>query len=857
MYTTKTALWENYKKNAGHDEILDSQKNIKPEWSKLMNSFDNLGFEKLKFAQSEINSQIQENGVTFNMFDDPSGLNRPWQLNAIPYTIHQNEWAFFEKGLQQRAKLMDLIYKDIYGERLLIKNGIIPMEIIYGHRGFLRSCDGLVDNSKTQISLYASDFIRDYNGNLQIVNDRTQTPTGMGYALENRTIASSLLSDVYSENNVKQLHPFFEDVNQLFINAKTNFNEATNIVVLSPGARSETYFEHAFIASYYGYNLVQGKDLAVRDGFVWLKTLKGLERVDVIYRRVSDDFMDPLELNGNSLLGVVGILEAVRKKNVVIINPIGSGVLENSGIYHFLPAISQFLLNEPLLIPQLNTWWCGNTTDQDYVLKNITSLVVKRIDHTKRSHIHFGAYLSATEIEKLKAKIKLEPKMYVGQQWIHFRTVPNFIKNIIEPRYMSSRAFAVAKENSFSVMPGGLVRVSSSNKINSKVIIKKEGISKDFCVVDNFTQPIKKSLKHSLKKDIIFSSSNIKNLPSSTAENVYWAGRYVGRILVTARFVRVLLKEINSASSIEEFKKNPKFDKLLDTLVELTGNYKGYFITEETTSYDTYKCKLVATIFDNEKPNSLLSNLYYFKNAYLSIRNLWSSDMWKVFESINKTIDDLALIGANQQCVKQSTKDMDKLITSVIAFMGLIEGSVLIEQGLLFYYIGLRLEISELIITKFKIFLKGDTDEDTEYELLGNLLESQESSHIYRYTYRSVITPNNLLQLILFNQEYARSLCYLFSKLETDLNRLPIHENMINNFELTNAISISKQTILNHANNTQLLNSFKETGDRTYFLNLLEDLSATLENTASVLVQVYFNHLKPQSQVLSQNLTDL
>ncbi len=409
MPITSTNWLSNYITEYKNDEMFTPNNGVKPYWNKLLTEFDKLGVNGLMARQKDIDWLLSENGVTYNVYNDPNGMHRPWNLNVVPFLLHQREWQTIEVGLKQRAELLNLVLKDIYGEGNLIKNGIVPYEVIYGHRGFLRQCAGIEYPTDKFLSMYAAELARGTDGRLWIVNDRAEAPSGMGYALENRSTTSRILPEMYAKMNVKRISGFFRELNQMLVDASPVKKENPNIVILTPGSRNETYFEHAYLSSFLGYPLVQGNDLVVRDGFLWMKSLQGLKRIDVVLRRVDDAYTDPLELREDSHLGVAGLLDVVRRKNVSIINPVGSGVIENPGLIPFMPAIARYFFNEELILPQIASWWCGQEQEKKYVLDNLPQLVIKKIDRTNRESIRFGEFLTQRELNDLKNDIEQSP----------------------------------------------------------------------------------------------------------------------------------------------------------------------------------------------------------------------------------------------------------------------------------------------------------------------------------------------------------------------------------------------------------------------------------------------------------------
>lgn len=842
-------LNKDYFKNHNYDEMFSSSMDINPSWKNISESLISLGSKELTSRQKDIDWLLSENGVTYNVYNDPKGLNRPWNLNIIPFVLQESEWKTIEAGLKQRVHLLDLVVKDIYGKRDLIKKGIIPTEIIFGHRGFLRQCDQIKYNTPKNISIYASDLSRGPDGRMWVVNDRTQTPSGIGYALENRATTNSVLSEIYKKNNVKKLDGFFHNFNQLLIDAAPKCKSNPVIVILTPGAHNETYFEHAYLSSQLGYPLVQGNDLVVREGFLWMKSLKGLKKIDVVLRRVDDVFMDPLELREDSYLGVAGLLDIVRKQNVTIINPVGTGVIENSGLIPFMPAIAKYFLGEELLLPQIATWWCGQEKEQKHVLDNLSNYVIKRIDRSHREDIVFGEFLNKKDKEELKTKILKKPYLFVAQEKINFSTVPNFSNDKLEPRNMVCRTFAIAKADDYDVMPGGLVRVSPETEA-LRVSNQRGGTSKDFCVLseskeDNTLHPI-----YNTSQEI--TASKLEDLPSQTAENLYWAGRYLGRTLVTSRYLRMTLKQITNIDL--DLPKNTKLQALLESVTELTNTFPGFVSTNKSASMSNLKKELFLVILDKKKSGSLANTLSMFNNSYYAIRNLWSNDMWRVFDSIQRlcnTMEDKK--NDETTSIKDILKILDQLITRLIAFMGLIEESILVNQGLLLYFIGLNLEESIFNIKKTDLLVSKVNDEDTNYQLLECLLNSQESLNIYRYSYRSFITIENTLSLLLLNTEYARSLMFMINRLKKDIDKLPNPEvnNQLNSSQkqihkaytkLKNA-SANNLTIV-HANNPSIRENLKQ---------LLLELDLLLTGTSIDITNTYFNHISKQNQLSSQS----
>ncbi|MEO1011841.1 MAG: circularly permuted type 2 ATP-grasp protein [Bacteroidota bacterium] len=849
MPTTKTNWLESYRTYQGYDELYTSAAEVKDYWKKLFAQFEELGVNELTARQKDMDWLLSENGVTYNVYNDPKGMHRPWNLNLVPFLLHQNEWKTVKAGLRQRAELLNHILKDIYGERSLIKKGVVPHEVIYGHKGFLRQCSGIPQVTQKYLSIYAADLARGTDGRLWVVNDRTEAPSGMGYTLENRSTTSRILPGIYSKMNVTRLSGFYQELNQMLEDASPTKKEHPNIVILTPGSHNETYFEHAYLASFLGYPLVQGNDLVVRDGFLWMKSLQGLKQIDVVLRRVDDAFADPLELREDSHLGVAGLLDVVRRKNVSIINPVGSGVMENPGLIPFMPGVARYFLDEDLILPQIASWWCGQEKEKKYVLENLSKLVIKQIDSTNRESIHFGEFLNSGELDQLKQKIAQRPYRFVAQERISFSTAPNLIEEHLEPRNLVTRAFCIASGNDYAVMPGGLVRVAPDRE-TIRVSNQRGGTSKDFWVLAD--DPVKEDKIRLWQRRSSLSISGLNDLPSLTAENLYWAGRYVGRVLINARFLRMTLGQL---AMIQNRNQEPNSDKLrilLKTVTHLTGTYPGFAkkAKEGPQAIEHPYAEMLSVIKDKDRVGSLAHTINMFGNAYYAIRNLWSSDMWRVFEDIQKVWKSFQ--DEERPSMTGILRVLNRLITRLIAFMGLIEESIMIKQGLLLYFIGLQLEQSMLTITKCRSLLTIKYEDATEYDLLEYLLTSHESLNIYRYSYRSYIQLAPVLNLVLLDLEYPRSLTYMINRLQKDIVRLPQSEkdNHLTSYQKPVFEAFSKLRLAE--SNTLAATSESGSYIRQDLDTLLEELSNLLYKTSQAITSTYFNHTDEQNQLIVQ-----
>ncbi|HMP93742.1 MAG TPA: circularly permuted type 2 ATP-grasp protein, partial [Phnomibacter sp.] len=542
-------------------------------WQQLAANLQQIGSTELQGRKQDIERFLKENGVTYNIYNHAAGAQRLWELDPIPYVIEQQEWEVMTRGLQQRAQLLNLVLQDIYGPQRLLKEGMLPTELVYRHQGFLRPCTAIPQAYQQGLVVYSANTARGIDGRTWVISDRVQAPSGSGYALENRLAITRMVPELFQGIKVSRLSPFFETLDQSLQHLAGARTRQPRIVILTPGPNNETYFEHSYLSSYLGYTLVQGSDLMVKDRTVWLKTIGGLEKVDVILRRVDDWYCDPLELKEDSLLGVPGLLQAVRAGQVSIANPLGCGILESPGLMPFLQGISQFFLQEDLHIPNIASWWCGQPKELQYVLDHLPQLVIKKIHRaTGMSTAEDGSTKSTAELEVLKKQILQHPWLYVGQEKVLFYPTPTFEQGKIYQRNALFRVFLVKHNDGFVPMEGGL---TSTNSDTSKFLISNQlgGFSKDTWVIAAGSQAPMAGKEITAAPVAPVASM----LPSKTAESLFWVGRYGERLLGSARIMRVVMQFVTDSERLLDEEAIQYTEKqLLRVLTHYTCTYPGF-----------------------------------------------------------------------------------------------------------------------------------------------------------------------------------------------------------------------------------------------------------------------------------------
>ncbi|MGH9011030.1 MAG: circularly permuted type 2 ATP-grasp protein, partial [Acidimicrobiia bacterium] len=429
---------------AGYDEMVDRTGALRPHWAHIGQVLDGLGLDELGRRRAEAVRLLDDDGVTYNIYGAPAGAMSRWSLDPVPVLLTSAEWAGIESAVVQRAELLNLILADLYGPRDLLRRRLLPPEVVLGHGGFLRPCDQIRVPGPQQLFTVATDVARDSDGQFWVLADRAQSPSGAGYALENRTVVSRVFPSLHRDAQVHRLAPFFRALRAGLEAVAPPSSDEPRIVVLSPGPLSETAFEHALLASRLGYSLVEGSDLTFRDGRIWVRSLARREPVDVILRRVDSGFCDPLELRPDSQLGVPGLVEACRRGTVTVVNTLGSAVLENPGLLPFLPRLAQALLGSELEMPSIPTWWCGDDAGLDHVLANLEQLVMKPLTREAGAAAVFGWTLSRHDLDELAERIEARPSAWVGQAQLALGSVPALTDSGLEARRSVLRTFCVA-----------------------------------------------------------------------------------------------------------------------------------------------------------------------------------------------------------------------------------------------------------------------------------------------------------------------------------------------------------------------------------------------------------------------------
>ncbi len=820
-----------------YDEMCAAPGQVRGHWSHLATALNALGAAELQRCRDDAWRQIRDNDVTFNIYGDPRGMGRPWELDLIPLLIGSEEWQVIEAGLMQRAELLNLVLKDVYGPRQLLNQGLLPPELVYGHPGFLRPCAGLPQATGRELLFYAADLVRGADGRLKVLGDRAQAPSGAGYALENRMVVSRVLPSLFRDSHVHRLANYFRAVRAALNHLSPRPEEEANIVLLTPGPANEAYFEHAYLASYLGYTLVQGGDLLVRDGRVWLGTLEGLRPVDVILRRMDDNYCDPVELREDSCLGVPGLVNAVRCGRVAVANALGSGWLESPALLPFLPRLSRHLLGEDLRLASVPTWWCGEKRGLSHVLANLERLVIKPVYRGGGLRMQFGGDLGALQRAELERCIRARPHLYVGQEAQAMSSAPVLAERGVAPRAAVMRSFLVADEHQYHAMPGGLTRVSAAEDQHS-VTTQSGGVSKDTWVLATEPERHSSLWLESRQARHVFNSSD--ELPGRVADNLYWVGRYAERAEFTSRLLRLALRFLMTG----EDENATCLECLLQALDQLAPPLT---VVPSGAAAQAREHQLLRLISEDDRPGALAQTLNALLSSARSVRDRLSGDTWRVITELGEQLRSLQRLEAAQ--LLDALDEMDNLVQAFSAFSGLIQENMTRGRGWLFLDMGRRIERAILTTRLLRALLTPPAARGEEETLLESMLSALDSLMSYRRRYRQGARADNLLELIVSDERNPRSLAYQLSRLEKRVGALPREQDKGIRSELVR-LTLEAATLVRLADVGRLAEVSPESGRREVLEPFLNALGDRLPALSEALTAAYFRAAETPQQLV-------
>ena len=849
------SLDQDYTPLAGsYDEFSLNGSERRAHWQYLIGALRSLSAQELSARSQEIQRLLRENGVTYNVAVGAGQSVRPWQLDLVPHLIASEEWREIERGLQQRAELLNLILQDLYGARDLLRKNLIPPELVFSQASFLPQCSGVTPNSGQRfVPFYAADLSRAPDGSLYVLQDRVQAPHGIGYALENRIVLSRVLPSIFRDSNVHRLALFFRALRSTLIELPWRRNDEQRIVVLSPGPLSEGYFEHAYLAKYLGYTLIEGADLTVRDGRVWLKTLDGLQPVDVILRWLNDLACDPLELNSASSAGVAALLQAVRMRSVAVLNPLGVGIAENPALHAYLPVLARQLLGEDLILRSPQTYWCGLPKERDHVLAHLHQLRIYKtsapFSGSGSAAPIYGGDLDVPQQEQLRQSILARPHEYIGQDAIPYSTTPVLLDNKLQARSHVLRTFLVASGTDYTVLPGGLTRVASAPRSQVDAV-QNGGISKDTWVLAS--EPVRQITLLSQQAPSVYFLGDRGELPSRVAENLFWLGRYAERAESIIRLLRGVFLNL-LGSDADQPLDSGCLPYLLQAVTHLTETYPGFVGEGADERLNDPDDELLSVFLDKTRSGGLAFTLQALLYSVGTVRDRISPDIWRVFNDIDEGLREIQqqrakpdLSTADSEMLNSALDELNRLVTTFAAFSGLALDSMTHGQGWRFVMLGRRLERASQQAQLLRAMIVKVNEHDNA--LLEYALMICDSLMTYRRRYRSAITAQAALEILLTDESNPRAMSYQLRHIEADLLQIP---NELGGSPYQNRrdcrLALQALTRLRLAQ-TEVLAKAQD-GERTYLGALLTDLNELLPEISNTLTESYFMLIEQQQLI--------
>lgn len=755
----------------GFDEMLDPTGSPRPHWHALLGALAQEAPAMMRQRRDMVQRQIRENGVGYNVQADPDGRQRPWDLNLLPLILPHDEWSGIEAALIQRATLLDRILNDVYGPQEMLREGLLPAALVHGHAGFLRPCHGAPRMGGVGLHFYAADLARGLDGRWTVVADRTQAPFGAGYALENRAIIAPVFPDLLRELQVQPLTGFFRTMHESLAHwgrlcaaggdapAPLRDGEAPLIVLLTPGSRNETYYEQAYLARHLGVPLVEGGDLTVRDGVVYLKTLAGLHRVHVIMRRVGDAACDPLELQA-SLCGVAGLTQAAQRGNVLVANSLGAGLLESSALLGYLPGLAQRLLGEPLRMPSATTWWCGEPGALEMAIANLDRLVFKPGLSQQPQAAVFGRDLDGAARAAFIDRLRAEPHDYVAQEVVRLSQAPVWEDGGapgLQARAVGLRVFACATPDGYVVMPGGMTRVATG--ADGRVLtMQLGGASKDTWVQARARSEVQRLHRPAITRaDLVREDTN---LSSRVAENLLWFGRHAERCDDVARLLRIALDVLYNVRGGRRGAAWPIIEGLCHWfgLVDETRQ-----TTDGGMPIDAdVEAVLLLAVVSPEVPGLARQQQQLHRIAGL-LHERFSVDNWR---ALNRMVQP-ATAGGERPSPADAMTILDDAAAALMMLTGFVFDGMTRDLGWRFMSLGRRLERLQFqsIVLQRALDMPGDGD-------LEWLLDLSDSIITYRARYQARPEWLPVLDLLLLDESNPRSILFQVNGILSTLERI-------------------------------------------------------------------------------------
>jgi uncharacterized circularly permuted ATP-grasp superfamily protein/uncharacterized alpha-E superfamily protein len=751
------------------------QARLAAPWAQFFDRIGLDGIADLNRREAHLQRQIRDNGVTYNVYADAAkGQQRPWALDLFPMLISPKDWAQIETGVLQRARLLNGILCDLYGEQDLLKRALLPAALVQGHPGYLRAMQGVKPPGDTWLNIVAFDLAHGPDGQWWVVGQRTQAPSGLGYLLENRIAISRQFPKAFTGMKVQRLAASYR---ALVEGIKKMAPEGDNarIALLTPGPYNETYFEHAYLARYLGLTLVEGNDLTVRDQRLYLKTLRGLEPVNALIKRLDDEWLDPLELRADSSLGVPGLLQVLRAGNLLLANAPGSAPLESSALLGFLPAISRHLLGEELALPSLNTWWCGEDAALRAVLPKLKTSVIKATYPRSGVETTIGQTLSQSELDEWAGRMMRHPDEHTLQSWLPLSQTPTWHNEQLAPRSAMLRVFALADgPQSWRVLPGGLVRLAPRGKL---IAAMQRGGSSADCWVMTDGQVDRTSLLESAPSTMALAQQG-RPVTSRAAENLFWLGRYTERAENAIRLARIVLEHLNGEES-----GSPALTNWLSAMAE----ENSLVLPDVPTATQSARVFARSLVDDLSKPAgaetpsfSVGYTLNALKATASQVRERLSQGHWNLIERTASGFarDCEGLAGEQEVAFDDALSALQNASDLLAAITGSQTDRMVRDNGWRMLSIGRHIERLATLARALELGMEHRILQETDgFEAMVALFDSTITFHAQYQQRRDMVA---LLDLLVLNRDNPRSLGWVVQTLRARLAKAQDAELALN-----------------------------------------------------------------------------
>ena len=784
---------------AGHwDELrgevsnpkADTARAISAPWQRFLAPLDKAAHAReadLNTRMANLQRQVRDNGITYNVYASADQPQRPWSLDLFPLMLGHSDWQQIEAGVMQRMQLLEHIMADAYGPQQLVLQGQLPAALVQGHPAYLPAMQGVAPVGGRYLSLAAFDLARGPDGCWWLLSQRTQAPSGLGYLIENRQIVSRLFPQAFEAFPVQRLAQTYRTLID-GIKARSPAGASAHIALLTPGPYNETYFEHAYLARYLGLSLVQGNDLTVRDQKLYLKTLQGLQPVHGLLKRVDDDWLDPLELRADSTLGVPGLLQAVRSGHVLVANTPGSGFLESNALLGFMPGLARELLGQELKLPAIPSWWCGEAAALQDVLPRIAGCVIKPTypHHTDRHSFEpvLGHRLSRQEQAEWTQRIVRDPDAHTLQSWLPLSHQPTWQTgpdgaSSIASRPVVLRVFAVVDaQGGWQVLPGGLARLGTSDGIAS---MQRGGSSADVWVqtpmaTQTQTQTPTTPLAPSNATSSIPAASDAvaqrqRLVTSRAAENLFWMGRYTERTENTLRLVRLSLEILGS-----ENQNLPCLLNFISRMATRHGLVRAG-VPAAAQAHRVFERSLIAGLWDQEMATSVGFNLRSVRLAAASVRERLSPEHWRLLEQAESRFFQWVKTPALPQPAPDTLPDtvaVQRLLADTSQMLAALTGAqtdrMSRDDGWRLLSMGRHIERLEFLSHALSEAVQlGLIEEQAGFDAVLDLFDSTISFHAQ---YQQSRTPQALMDLLVTDPDNPRSLGWVAHTLRSRLKRM-------------------------------------------------------------------------------------